>query len=511
MSINSKKIAQNTIILYLRMLVLLLVSLYPSRVVLDVLGIEDYGIYNVVGGIVMLLGFLNGTMSTASSRYITVALSEGKISRMKDVFSSILVINIVLSIIMVLVAETIGLWFFYNKMQIPNERLVAAFWVYQISIITVVLSIVSVPYNAAIIAHEKMKAFAYITMSDAFGKLLMVYIIQWIAFDRLIVYAICMFLIQLIDRLIFGFYCKRHFEEVHVKWTFDRNLLKDMMAFISWSSYGSFATVGFTHGLNILLNMFFGPAINAARGIAVQIQSNVVAFTTNFQTAINPQLTKSTAQEDFESTRKLLLSSSKYSFCLLCMLGLPILAETHFILAIWLKEVPDYTVSFVRITLLISIWGSLANPLRVINQAEGHIRKFQLYECTLLLMIVPLSYIALRTWHIPVLVFVIHFMIECLAHIIRLRIVLPKIGMKICEYFRVLYIKLIGLFLSLIVISIAFNLFFLECIGRFFLSSICLEFFLLICIYKMILSKKEKLYMRTQIIKKIKNSVFVNK
>ena len=319
-SSNNKRIAKNTLLLYFRMLVLMAVGLYTSRVILAALGVEDFGIYNVVGGIVTIIGFLNGTLSTASSRYVTVALGKGDKRRMHEVFSSVLLVNILLCLIVFVLSETVGLWFLYHKMVIPAERMNAAFWVFQFSVITVMQHIICVPFNATIIAHERMKAFAYIGLFDAFAKLGVAMLLTIEAvWDRLILYAILLYLISLTNQVIYLRYCYRNFPETKSMPRANSRLLKEMTTFISWSAYGSFVSVGFTQGLNILLNLFFGPAVNAARAVAVNVQQHVFQFTTNFQTAINPQLTKSVAQDNSAQARVLLIASSKYSFFLLCM------------------------------------------------------------------------------------------------------------------------------------------------------------------------------------------------
>ena len=450
---NNKRIAKNTLILYVRMLILMATSLYTSRVILDALGAEDYGIYNVVGGVVIFLGFLNGTLNTTSSRYITVALGKGDGVRCKQVFASVLQVNILLCIFVVLASETIGLWFLVNKMQIPEERMNAALWVYQFSVATVILNIISVPYSASIIAHERMQVFAYIVLFDAFAKLGIAFLLSSAcSIDKLVVYAICIFIVQLIDRVIYGQYCVRKFPETHYSPYYDGKLLKEILGFVSWSAYGGIVFVGFTQGLNILLNIFFGPAINAARAVSVQVQSNVDNFVQNFQTAINPQLTKSVATASFEKSRELLLASTRFSFYLLCILGLPIICEADYILHLWLKEVPQHTVLFVQLMLTISIWQSFANSLRTVNQAEGNIKKFQMYECTLRLLIVPIAYIFLKKGYPPESVFIVHLMIELMVNIPRIWIVLPKIGMKSREYIRQVYFKLIPIYVIPILI-----------------------------------------------------------
>lgn len=444
---ENKRIAVNTIVLYIRMLILMTVSLYTSRIVLEALGVVDFGLYNVVGGIVVALGFLSGTLNTASSRFITVSLSSGILKNMKVTFSNVLIVNIILALTILLVGETIGLWFIYNKINIPANRFHAAFWVYQMSIISVTVNIVTSAYNACIIAHEKMKAFAYISLIDALGKLLIAYMLLNIeSSDKLIVYGGMLLLIQLIDCLIYVLYCARHFEETITKLKADKEKIMIIIKFLSWASYGSFVSIGFTQGLNILLNIFFGPSVNAARAVSVQVQNAVVSFTNNFQTAINPQLIKSVAIADFQKSQTLLKVSSKFSFFLLCLIGIPLIVLAPLILKLWLVKVPEHTVWFVRLMLIISIWSSIANPLRIINQAEGNIRKFQVLEGTALLMIVPVAYMALKFGARPEMVFLSHLFFELLSGCVRIKIVLPKIKMKISEYCKSVYIPLILIF-----------------------------------------------------------------
>ena len=292
---NNKRIAKNTLLLYIRMLFIMVVSLYTSRIVLATLGISDYGIYNVVGGIVIMLSFLNGAMSSATQRYLTFELGKGNFSRFQSVFSTTIQIHVLLSLCIILLAETIGLWFLLNKMQIPVNRLTASIWVYQCSIITAVISIMSVPYNAAVIAHERMSAFAYISVLEVALKLIIVILLPMINCDRLITYSLLIMLVQLLIRLCYSIYCNRHIKEAKYKHRYERNLMKEIFSFAGWSFVGHFASVMHTQGVNVLLNMFFGPIVNAARGIAVQVQMAVFQFCGNFQTALNPQITKTYA------------------------------------------------------------------------------------------------------------------------------------------------------------------------------------------------------------------------
>ena len=293
---NNKRIAKNTLLLYVRMLFMMGVNLYTSRVVLNALGVVDFGINNVVGGVIAMLGFLTGSLSSASSRYITYDLGKGNIMMMKKTFGNILSIHFILAGVVLVVGETLGLWFVTTQLQIPEGRETAAFWVYQFSVLSSILGVISVPYNAAIIAHEEMSAFAYISIVDAVFKLLVAFFIVISPYDKLIVYALLIFLIMLFD------------------FSYDKKMFKEIFAFAAWTMNGNLAIIGFTQGINILLNIFFGPAVNAARGVAVQVQGVCQQFCGNFQMALNPQLTKCYAQGELEYMHKLLCKSSKFSF-----------------------------------------------------------------------------------------------------------------------------------------------------------------------------------------------------
>lgn len=492
MAIDSKRIAKNTAVLYLRMILLMVVALYTSRVVLEALGVEDFGTYNVVGGVVAVLGFMNSTMSTASSRFIAVSLGDGNIEKIRQTFNALFYVILALIVLVFIASETIGLWFLLEKMVIPDGRMNAAIWVYQFSVVTVLITIAGVPYDAAIIANEKMNAFAYISLFDGFAKLVAAILILYASGDRLIIYAACLMIVHVVDVIFRVLYCKRKVVGCEIAGSFDRNQVKQILKFVSWSAYGSFATAGFTHGLNIVLNLFFGPVVNAARSIAVQVQNASLIFTSNFQTAINPQLMMNTSQKDYESTKKLFVSGSKLSFILLCVLGMPIMAETHYILKLWLGEVPDFSVSFCKIMVIISIWSCLDNPLRVVNQAEGNIRKFQLYECTILLLIVPISYFILKLYALPIVVFYVHLIVELLAQIVRLKIVLPKIRMSIKDYICCVYIPVIPVFFIPIITYLILNFYLEESILRLIFNFTIIELLIILITIAVGLNRMER-------------------
>lgn len=422
----------------------MVISLYTSRVILNTLGVEDYGINNVVSGFIGMLGFLSGSLGAASSRFITYDLGIGDMPTMKRTFGNIVTIHLLLAVIILILGETIGLWFVLNKLQIPENRMTAALWVYQFSIFSFMLSIVSVPYNATIIAHERMKAFAYISIVDALLKLLIVYLLVVIPYDKLIIYAILFFCIQVFDRVVYGVYCYRHFEETKTKLAFNKKLFKEIFSFAVWTMNGNLAVIGYTQGINVLLNMFFGPIVNAARGVAVQVQTVVQNFCNNFQMALNPQLTKSYAQNDLEHMQQLLKVSSKFSFFLLYIISLPLMLEAPLVLKWWLGIIPEHTVNFLRLILCSSMLIALSNPLIVSVHATGKIKKFQAIEGTMLLCIVPIAYVLLKFFDIrPEYVFCVHIIVEILTQYVRVRIILPMISMKCIDYFKEVIVPII--------------------------------------------------------------------
>lgn len=500
---NNKRIAQNTILLYFRMLFMMAVSLYTSRVILSILGVEDFGIYNVVGGIVGLFSFLNGSMSTATQRYLTFEIGMDNIQNLRKVFSLCITIHFIIALIIFILAETIGLWLLTTQMNIPPERVDAAMWVYQLSIFTCIILIMSVPYNADIIAHEKMGTFAYISIFEVTTKLLIVYLLNYINYDKLKVYAILMFCIQCIIRVIYGIYCKRHFIETQYKFIWDSKLIKEMFGFAGWNMFGIIASIGITQGINILLNMFFSPIVNAARGIAVQVQNAITGFSANFQLALSPQITKSYAQHEIKQMHKLIFASSKYSFLLLYFLSLPLLIETCQVLQWWLKEVPDHTINFVRIMLCISMVNVMADSFMVASQATGKIRTYQILVGGALLFIVPTAYIALKLGYPPESVFFTHLLYAILAQIIRVYLVRKLVHFSIFNYIKNVVIRIIAVALLSLILPLfcyfSMNISFI----RFLIVGITAVLSVIISTYFIGLEKTERNFIKTQIQNKL--------
>ena len=459
-SANNKRIAKNTLLLYVRMLLMMALNLYTSRVVLQVLGVEDYGIYNVVGGVVALFGIISGSLSTATQRFITFGLGRKDEEYIKKVFSTSIYIHIAMCLLILILAETLGVWFLLNKMQIPLDRAEASMWVYQCSVISALIMIMSVPYNAAIIAHEKMSFFAGISLFEGFLKLGIVYLLLLFNTDKLILYAILLVVTQFTIRCCYSWYCNRNFSETKLRLVKDFSLIKEIGSFSLWSLMGNAAHVSYTQGLNVLLNMFFAPTVNAARGISVQVQSVALQFVSNFQTALNPQITKSYASGNLAYMHDLVFRSARFSFYMIFIVSLPILVETETILRLWLSIVPEHTVTFLRIILLTTWINSIANPLIVSVKATGKIKTYECIVGGIMLLILPISYIFLKFGYPPHIVFVVHLCMEIIAQIARIFITRNYMGFSIKTFLSKVIIKiLLVTCLALIVPSILHTLF----------------------------------------------------
>lgn len=440
---NNKRIAKNTLMLYFRMLFTMAVSLFTSRVVLNTLGVEDYGIYNVVGGVVSMFSIISGSLSAAISRFITVELAKGDADKLRKTFSASVTIQLLLSLIIVVLIESIGVWFLNAKMVIPAERMDAANWVLQFSIVTFVINLISVPYNATIIAHEKMSAFAYISILEVVCKLVIVYLLKISPIDRLVFYAILMCAVSVIIRLVYGYYCNRHFAECKFSFRFDKDLLKRMFSFAGWNFIGASSAVLRDQGGNIIINLFGGPAVNAARGIAMQVNQTIVGFSNNFMTALNPQITKSYASGEQDYMMKLIFRGARFSFYMLLFLSLPVLANTHYILSLWLGMVPDHSVLFVRLALIFAMSESISSPLVTAMLATGKIRNYQIVVGVLQMLNLPISYVLLRIGCIPETVMMVAIGLSqcCLAA--RLVMLRTMIGLSARKYLREVYLNVI--------------------------------------------------------------------
>ena len=492
-SANNKRIAKNTLMLYIRMLLTMGVSLYTSRVILKTLGVVDFGIYNVVAGVITMLSFLTGSLGGASSRFITYALGTGDRENAKQVFSSILYLHAVLAILVFVVGETIGLWFVYNKLVIPLERLNAALWVYHCSVLTMVVSVISVPYNSLIIAHERMSAFAYISIIEVVLRLAIVFLLLFLPFDRLATYAVLLLIVQVLIRLSYNIYCGRYFAESKVRPTKNTLLVKEMLSYTSWTLASGIAVVGYTQGINILLNMFFGPIVNAARGISVQVQSAIMNFVSNFQTALRPQIIKSYAVNNLDYMHKLVVMSSKYGLLLMLFLTIPIIICVHPILKIWLDVVPEHTANFVIIMLITGLIEPYKVALLNAIHATGNIKTFQIYESIFLLSVLPIAYFLLKWYHVsPEIVMIIYLIIQIVTQGVRVLIVLPRITMSMASYYKKILLPLLKILPFVIAIICLINLPVTSNFASIILYVVGIEFYIIICSLFLYLDSKER-------------------
>lgn len=440
---NNKRIAKNTLLLYFRMLFMMVVSLYTSRVILNALGVEDFGIYNVVGGVVAMFTVISGSLSAAISRFITYELGKGDQSKLNKIFSASVTIQLLLSLIIVVLIESVGVWFLNAKMTIPAERITAANWVLQFSIVTFVINLISVPYNAAIIAHERMSAFAYISILEAVCKLAIAFLIMISPMDKLVFYAILMCVVSVIVRFTYGHYCKKHFAECNYHFHWDKEILKKMFGFAGWNFIGASSAVLRDQGVNIVINIFCGPAVNAARGISSQVNSAIMGFVNNFMTALNPQITKSYASGDHKYMMTLIFQGARLSFYILLLLSLPVILNAHYILKLWLSNVPEHTELFVQLILICAMGESLSNTMVTAMLATGNIRNYQIVVGGLQMMNLPISYICLRLGFMPESVLIVAIVVSqcCLAA--RLYMLRGMIGLSSIQYMKKVYLNVI--------------------------------------------------------------------
>lgn len=440
------RIAKNTLMLYVRMLVLMLVGLYTSRVVLEALGESDFGVYGVVGGVVAMFTIISGALNSAVSRFITFEMGKGPEAQLNKVYSTAVTIQLILGVIVVVLAEPIGLWFINNEMTIDPARIPAAEWVLHFSLLAFVINLMSVPQMASITAHEKMSAYAYIGILDAGLRLITALLIAHSAGDRLVQYAALMAVTVALVRIAYGIYCRLNFEECRYRAVFDRKLVGEMFAFAGWNFVGVTSGVLRDQGGNILINLFAGvagTAVNAARGIAVQLNGAVQSFVTNFMTAVNPQITKSYAAGDLGYMFSLVRKSSKMSFFLLLMLVLPLILNTEAVLDIWLTEVPNHTVLFVQLFLLFALSESLSNPMITAMLATGRIRNYQLVVGGIQLLNIPFSYIFLKMGSAPEVTVVVAIVLSQICLAARLIMLSRATGFPVGEFVKSVYAKCI--------------------------------------------------------------------
>lgn len=419
-SSNTKRIAKNTLMLYFRQILIMLVSLYTVRVVLNVLGAEDYGIYNVVAGVVTMFGFLSNSMATASQRYFSFDLGKGDTEHLKTTFSVTFQIYLLLIVIVLVVAETLGLWFVNHKLVIPAERLISANIVYQAALFSFSMTLITTPYMASIIAHEKMTVYAYVSIVEVVLKLLIVFLLKILAFDKLGLYGILLAFVSFVVTGIYRFYCLKHFSECRIKFITEKKLFKEITAYSGWNLFGASVGVVKNQITNIFLNLYFGPVVNAARSIASQVNAAVTSFSNNFSTAVRPQIIKSYAADKKDEMLSIMFTASRFTFFLMFLLACPICFNLEPLLGLWLKTVPDYTVLFTRLILIDVMIESISYPLGTGIQATGKIKWYQIIVGSIYLLNLPISLIFLKFGYPPEIVFYISICITFIALVSRL-------------------------------------------------------------------------------------------
>jgi len=449
---NNKRIAKNTLFLYVRMLLIMGVTLYTSRIVLQVLGVKDFGIYNVVGGVVSMMSFLNASMSLATQRALAFALGKGDSILLRKTFCMAINIHIGLCMLLVLLAETLGYWFLLHYLNIPFQSMDAAVWIYQFSILTTIVGILIVPFISLVVSHEHMQIYAYISIIEAIMKLSMAFLLLWVAFDKLKLYGVLLFCTALVVSLIWFLYCWFRYPGCRYRTGWDKEVFKSLSNFAGWQTIGSLCWLIRTQGVNVVLNIFFGPALNATRGIAVQVNTAVLQFVQGFQTASNPQLTKYYAAHELESMRLLIYRSSKFSFLLMFILALPILMETEAVLRVWLGIVPDYGVEFVRLMVISTLCELFSGTMVYGALATGDIRNYQIIMSSVLVSEIVLVYFAYKWGYPPQAMFYIEIVLYVIALFARLFILQRMIGLSVIFFIKkVISRELLVALLSLLV------------------------------------------------------------
>ena len=439
----NKRIAKNTTLLYIRMGVMMIISFFTARITLEALGVVDYGINNVVGGLVSMFSLISSSLSSSVSRFMTFGLGKGDKKELNTVFSTSVNIHIILAVIVVIAIETIGTWFLNNKMVIPAERLTAAHWVLQSSTIMFAIGLMSVPYNAAIVAHERMDVYTYFTFFDVFTRLATIFAIKYYGGDRLILLAIISLIPTLIKQFYYWNFSKKNFEECTYHAVWDKKVFKEMFGFAGWNFIGCTAGLAKDQGVNIAINLFTGPTVNAARGIAMQVNGITGQFVGNLLVAINPQIIKEYAAGNLNRMHTLVFKSTRFTYYLLLFMSIPLLLEIDSILYIWLGQIPEHTVLFTRLVIILSLAEIISNALIRSQEASGKIRNYQIVVGGLLLMNFPVSYILLKLGYFPEITVVVAIIISQICLAARLAFLRHMVKLPVAAFLKEVYCNII--------------------------------------------------------------------
>lgn len=503
--VNSKRIAKNTIMLYVRMFITMIVSLYTSRIVLDVLGVDDFGIYNVVGGIVVILSFLNSSMATSTQRFLNFELGTNNKEGVKQVFSTAILLHLLIGAIILILALTVGFYFLEYEMNIADNRIVAARYVFIYSILTFIFQTVTVPYNSIIIAYEKMSAYAYLSIVEVIFKLLIVYLIKVVDGDHLTVYALLSFIVSVFIRIVYIIYSKYNFDEaIFARKYIDKQKFKQMFSFSSWSIVGNLGYILHTQGMSIVTNIYFNTAINAAQGIANQVNSAVTSFTTNFQVALNPQIVKSYAAKELESMHQLIFRGCKFSYFLVLIFTIPIVVETPQILNLWLTTIPPETVEFVRLILIVTLINSFSNIMAVAQGATGRVKVYQIVLTTLGLLHIPFAMVFFEMGFPAYYGTVVYIFLSLILMITRVLFVTRSVELKLSKFVKKVCIPT----LLVTIISLIFSVFIHRVLPTSIIGFItsCLSSIgvIIVNIYLVGLNKEERGFLSKQFLKIIR-------
>ncbi len=489
--------------MYFRMGLTLIVGLFTSRVVLNALGVHDYGLYNVVGGFVGMMGYFNVLLGQGTSRFLTIGLGKGDIPVLKKTFSSLLTMHLVIAVFTLLIGETVGLWFVNNKLVIDEGRMHAANYVYQLSLFGSVLGIMQAPYSATITSHERMSIYAYVSIFDVVMKLLVVYLLLFMGGDKLILYATFYFLVGIITIVFYRWYCIRNFEECSMTFSYDKQLYKDIFNYVGWNALGALAFMGNAQGMTVLLNMFFGTVVNTARGIASTLCHYVNQFVSNFQVAVNPQTLKYYASGDVDQMNHLVINNARYSSYLLLIFGLPIFMEPHYILKLWLGQVPEFTIPFIRLTIVQLLVQAIDFPVGMGIHAYGKMKLPNLTSTMVYLMALPITYVALKMGATPVIAYVTLVCVYPVALIFDLWILHKYSGFDVTQYCIQVPLRTIGIALLALVIPFLIQQYMPHSLQRFFLVALTTFVCTTLLIFYVGLSAS----MRTRILRTIKNKI----
>lgn len=501
---RTSRVAKNTVMLYIRMAFTMFVSLYTSRVVLNTLGVVDYGINNVVGGTVAFLTFLVFSMNTATQRFLNVAMGKNDEEEVRHVFSISVTIHFIILLLVLIIGEAVGLWLLYNKLVIPADRMTAAFWLFQFTMVSTCTTIMSIPYNAEVIAHEKMGIYAWLSILDVVLKLIVVFLLVLSPVDKLITFGFLTMCTFILNRTLYTIYCKRNFKECKYSIHFPRKLFKEMVVFASWDLFGVFAWACATQGATILLNMFFGPTVNAARGIAGTVLGAVKGFSSNFTTALNPAITKAYASKDYGYMNKLMFSGSKLVFILLFTIMLPLFIKCHYVLELWLKIVPDYSVSFIRILLVQTLIVTMWTPLFVSGLATGKIKSFGLITSCLNICQIVVCYVILKCNASPVTVVSALAVWEIMAYSVQFYTLSRLIEFKYTDYLFEVELRSLSVIVVSATLSYPILVQFKDNFFMLMTACVITTIFSLSFSYLLLLNKIEKTFVKNKIISIIK-------